>query len=481
VFNTLINAKGNVDFSAMSNKDFMSWLNETGYAISNRGVESQADIDSINKMIDEAAESKGAKALKLLEDANKKWLKMFLVKPDVWIAVSSWKSYYEQSLRDRGIDTKGIDYSTHELNKEAADYAQRMVDRQQNVSDTDVSGTMFSNKNPYAQTMVKIFMPFASFRMNQASRLGADLRVLSNWDVSTAEDRKIAARSLAGYAVEMAAFRTLSAGLAIGIASMTASLMGKGDDEEEKKKRRELLIKGAVTSVVTDVLSPIPVLDRLVQSNSAMIIEGVQKGLGVADEDIKNIYNSRKINFVDALGTFGIAAKRADEIWDLISLSATGEYEDDYGKKIQISEENRDALSKLVPVVLVSNLTGLASPEIAGVSRNAMKIAKKKDTTFEELKKQRAKKLLGGYENKTDLKKYNPKLYEKNFGKGSEWYESTKEEREAKLKEAKEEREMKDRIYNYTEKDGFGSKKFGEKKSSKKGKGGFGSKKFGAD
>jgi hypothetical protein len=96
-------------------------------------------------------------------------------------------------------------------------------------------------------------------------------------------------------------------------------------------------------------------------------------------------------------------------------------------------------------------------------------------------RKREAEDLLGGYDNKTDLERYNPRLYEKNFGKGSEWYESTKEEREAKLKKAKEEREMKDRIYNYTEKDGFGSKKFTGKKSSKKKSSGFGSKKFGAD
>jgi len=501
--NTLVNTGGSIDFSAMSNKDFMSWLNETGYAISNRGVESQADVDSINKMIDEAAESKGAKAVKLLEDANKRWLKMFLVKPDVWVAVSSWKSYYEQSLKDQGVDVKGIDYSTHEVNKEAADYAQRMVDRQQNISDTDMSGTMFSNKNPYAQTMVKIFMPFASFRMNQGSRLGSDLRVLSNWDISTPEDRKIAARSLAGYAVEMAVFRTISAGIGIGIASMTASLMGKGDDEEEKKKRREGLVKGAVTSVITDVLSPIPVLDRLVQSNSALIIEGVQKAFGVEDKDIKNIYESRKVNFVDALGTFGITAKRIDEIWDLVSLSATGTYKDDYGKTRQISDENKNALTKLVPVVLVSNLIGLASPEVSGVSRNAMKIAKKKSPTPEELQEtedkinsiqeiidnatspqdiEAAESMLDRiknpenyeneketlkemkpsllideetgvkYENQTDLKRYNRELWEKNFGEGSEWYELNKSKKEAEKLFRDKEREAKDKEFGYAPK-----------------------------
>jgi hypothetical protein len=92
--------------------------------------------------------------------------------------------------------------------------------------------------------------------------------------------------------------------------------------------------------------------------------------------------------------------------------------------------------------------------------------------------------LLGGYENKTDLKRYNPALYEKNFGEGSDWYNSTKEEREAKEKEAKLEQEMKDRMYNYTPEGdgGFGSKGFGKKKEGKKkSSGGFGSKGFGKD
>jgi len=98
--------------------------------------------------------------------------------------------------------------------------------------------------------------------------------------------------------------------------------------------------------------------------------------------------------------------------------------------------------------------------------------------------KQKEVDLLGGYENKEDLKRYNRALYEKNFGEGSEWYQSTKEEREAKEKEAKEERANKDRMYNYTPKeDGFGSSGFGEgtKKRQRKSGGGFGGKKFGED
>ena len=514
--NTLVNTKGSVDFSAMSNKDFMSWLNDSGYAIASRGVESQAEIDSINKLIDQAAESKGAKFLKLIENANKKWLKTFLVKPDVWVAVSSWKSYYEQSLKEQGINTKGIDYSTHELNKKAADYAQRMVDRQQNISDTDMSGSLFSSKETGKQVLVKIFMPFASFRMNQASRLGSDLRVLSNWDVSTAEDKKIAARSLAGYAVEMAAFRTISAAIAIEIANVTASLMGREDEEEDKKKRREDLRKGALTSAITDIFSPIPVLDKLIQNKASDVLSGVQDILGISEEEKAEIYNSKKENFIDGLGTFGIAFKRGEEIWNLLSLSVTGEYEDNYGKKKKISEENRKALSDLVGPVLLSNITGFASPEVSAVSRNAVRIAKKKYLTDEEkaakeekafqkeenlsqkeraLKqvidrypsnevKEAAKDLLNDlnpetkedkdllkeeralerenkkallvdprtgttYDNESELKRYNPILWKKNFGPYSEWSKTHRAEERAKKAMNKEIRKEEDKEYRY--------------------------------
>lgn len=486
IANTIINNKGNIDFSSMSNTDFMSWLKNIGYGISNRGIESQADIESINKLIIEASDSKGEKLLRAIEKANKKYLDLFLVKPDVWIAVSSWKSYYEQSLKKQGIDPKGINYANHDLNKKAADYAQGMVDRQQNISDTDMAGTLFSNRNPFAQTMVKIFMPFASFRMNQSSRLGADLRTLKYWNVSTPEDKKIAARSIAGYAVEMAVFRSLSGAIAIGLSSLASSLMGRGDDEEEKKKRNNNLLKGVATSSLIDVVSPLPVLDKLVQNSAAYFLETVQSGLNISEEERVSIYKEKSQNFIESLGTFGISAKRADELWSVLSLSVTGEYKDRFGRTLTISEEDQEVLGKLFPVVLTSNLSGLASPEISSVVRNAVKISKKKKSTFDSQKekiKLIEKKLLKDkvkgvtYDNKTELKRYNPKLYEKNFGKGSEWYQLTKDSREAKEIQAKEKREKKDKLYNYTKKDGFGSKKFGGKNSNK----GFGSKKFGSD
>ena len=98
-------------------------------------------------------------------------------------------------------------------------------------------------------------------------------------------------------------------------------------------------------------------------------------------------------------------------------------------------------------------------------------------------KKQAEKEMLHGYENKTDMKRYNPELYEQVFGEKSPGYDA--EQAKKKIEKEKEdlERRRKDEFYNYTPKKtqeksgGFGSKKLGGE--TKKQSGGFGSKKFG--
>jgi hypothetical protein len=113
--NTIINA-GSLNLGTLLNQGKNGFIDRSGYEIANRGVEAQAQIESLNKIIEQAAKSKGAKAFKLIEDANKKWLDIVLVKPDVFIARASWITYYEQSLKKQGIDPNTIDYNTHDVN-----------------------------------------------------------------------------------------------------------------------------------------------------------------------------------------------------------------------------------------------------------------------------------------------------------------------------------------------------------------------------
>lgn len=496
--NTLINGQG-LSVGASFDSDFVSWLNGTGYAIANRGIKSQADIENLNNLLEEAANSKGQAMLNKIQEANAFMLKWFLEKPDVFIAKASWKTYYEKSLKQQGIDPSSIDYKDHEVNEDAANYAQRMVDRQQNISDSDLAGNLFTDKTSKAQVLAKIFMPFASFRMNQASRLASDLSVLGHWSVSTAEDKKIALLSLSSFATEMAVFKAISAGIGIAMGYAANAWMDRPETEDEEDKRINNILKGAATGAITDVVSPLPIFDKLLQTGAASVLDGVQEGLDITEQDKLALYSAKPQDYLKNLGLYGMAPDRILEFGKLVTMATTGEYTDDFGKKHILSSKDKETLSIMIAPALLTNV-GLAPSEVAGVVRNSIKVAKKKGKTTEEMFKdfeevQRIEKMIQDarnpeareaaerllikkldpeslqsekemlkelkptllvdeennriYENETDLKRYNRSLWEKNFGEGSQWYKMTHADKEATKLENAKEREAKDKEYGY--------------------------------
>ena len=522
--NTLINA-GGLDIKSTFDTAKQNFINKSGYAIANRGVESQAQIDSLNKMIDEAAKSKPEQAFKAIEKVNNWWLKNLLVRFDVAIARASWMTYYEQSLKKQGIDPSTIDFNTHKINQKAADYAQRQVDRQQNVSDSDLAGALLSSKDASKQLIVKVIMPFASFRMNQSARLGSDLATLTD-KTSTVEDKKIAARSLAGFAAEMVTFRALSAGAALLIAEVVKEYMGREDDEEKDKKKMDAILKGQLTSTVADVFSPAPLLDKAVQLGASAVLDATQDALDIDEEERLEIYSGNKQDLFQSLGLLGITGSRVNQLVEIIRLSAGAPYEDDYGRKKYLSEEDRDALGMLIPFAVASNL-GLAPSEVNSIVRSSVSDAKRsastveggktrqdvelegraeglsgerkerlekgkqdKITALEQLKndeieedkirviddmieelsmtdeekkaaqserkrekvekEEKMKELLQGYDNKSDMKRYDPDLYEQTFGENSEYYQENKAEMEVEKELNKKLQEMEDEEMGYT-------------------------------
>lgn len=537
--NTLVNA-GGLDVGSVFSQSKMSFIDNSGYSIANRGIESQTQLKSINRLMDLAAESKGIKALKFIEKANKIWLDIFLVKPDVFIARASWMTYYEQSLKKQGINPSGIDYNTHKLNKEAADYAQSMVDRQQNISDADLQGKMFSSKTALNQLFVKTLLPFANFRMNQYMRLTSDVATLTSM-TSSKEDRIIAARSLSGFGVEMATFSAISIGAAYLLGSLSKWLMGEEEDEEEEKKRLNNIIKGRVTGVVTDVISPLPFLDKPIAAGVNMGMDKVQEAMDIAKEERLSIFADTKTDMTKSLGTLGIALDRGTQLYELYKLSTDGEYTDDYGNKKKISDDNMEYLQYMTGVALLTNI-GLMPSEANTVVRNSIRDAKAQgktektiereketekktseersllnqlmqeetddeiidaikrrvneleDTSEERKEKNKAKKeekkaLLKGYESMTDMKRYDPELYEETFGKESPYYDKYKDDILINKSLNKLRRDIKDEEMEYVpkpkkkkgEKESFGSQEFGGKKfgEQENKKSGFGTVKFG--
>jgi hypothetical protein len=516
--NTMVNASSLLKLGAAFNPDFNNFFYNTGYASANRGIESQAEISSLNKKIETA--SNKVELLKAIENANKWWLKTFLVKPDVFIARASWQTYYEQELKKQGIDTKNLDYSKHKLNEQAGDYAETMVSRQQNTPDSALSGSWFSKSGSDRKILAKLFLNMANFRMNQSSRLAADLSVLGHWGVSTTEDKAIAARSIAGYAVEQAIYRLISTGLAIGIGSIVLGMRGDDESEEDKKKRIDAIIKGQLTGSVMDILSPAPFLDVPVKEILSPTLEGIEKATGLP----LSIYGNKKQDYSNLLGAYGIPIQRAEELYDAIKLGTTGTYTDEFGKEKQITEEDQKIISELIPLS-VGTVLGLMPSDVATGVRDIIKFSKRKQTTDEEVEqkienaenkqedidqkvevldklKQKAKnqyeqeaidekiyeleadkeekklikeanaeekelkkELLTNpvtgeeYDNETALKKYNPRLYNKNFGIRSQWYKDHKYEKLVEKKMNAEITKMEDEEHNYQKPKKTSSKK----------------------
>lgn len=519
--NTLINA-GGLDLSAPFDKAKNDFMSNSGYGIANRGVESQAQVQSMNKLVEEAAKSSPERLLNLIKKGNQLYLKFFLVNADAYIARASWMTYYEKYLNDKGVDTKGIDYNTHKLNKEAADYAQSMVDRQQNVSDADLAGKIFASKAPAVQLLVKTVMPFASFRMNQASRVGSDIAVVTD-KTATKEDKTIAIRSLMGYAAETVTFRLISGYIAYQLGTAALKLLDREESEEEKEKRKNNLVKGQVTGTVTDVLSPAPIADKFVQSKVNDLVGAVQTGMNIPLEKQYNIFGESKQDYVQNMGMYGIASERAAQLFEISQLAATGKYTDDFGKEKTISEKDQETLKPFIGLGFLSSI-GLAPSEVGSVLRYMVKNAKKspgktaeeiqekeerleekqediekkldaleilrKKTRFkkeldvinekideleatpeekkamaEERKEERRRKkelLIDPktgveYDNETELKRYNPRLYNKNFGIRSQWFKEHKDEKKVEKKLNKELQKMEDKEFRYVRRNSDGS------------------------
>ena len=509
------------------NKAKRDFMNRTGEGISLRGSESQTDIKGLDNLLKEAEEGNTGKFMQKLEEVNAAYLKNLLQKPDVYIAKAAWLGYYEKALKKQGIEVS--DYSNHEVNKEAAQYASKMVDRQQNVSDADLKGKFFSDKHWAVQFISKTIMPFASFRINQWMRMNTDLGVLTK-KTTTAEDRKNAALSLVGFGAEVAVFNAVGMALSQTIYNAAMSLMRSDDDSEEEKLQQEKddeqyttnLKKGKGNSLVQDIFSPAPPFDPAFELATYHLLNLVQSLKDIPEDERINIFEpAPKKTILKEFGTLGIAAERIANAQDIVEATVTGKIEQtNFGKKTikNVRAEDKPLLKKLAAIAIL-NTTGVLPADfyttqgyiLKEITKNAStktdtELAKEKrnkaDTKKERIQKIRdlnnairesddeevtagllkmkrevqrklhpvkmsdeAKEiiekkkdredrklniLLSGYETKSDLKRYDPDLYEQNFGEQSDYYQAHTSEMKAESFYNKIKRKNLDEENNYS-------------------------------
>ena len=360
-------------------KGGMEFIDNSGYPIANRGVGSQGELKSINRKLVEAEKNLALRGLDGVADFSNAALELTLKNPDIYAARASWISFYMSELKKQGIKPSSINWSTHKLNKQAADYAQSMVDSQQNISDTDMQGEIFASKQPATVFLRRALLPLMTFTLNQKTRIWADIRTIGN-EVSSKEDKLEAKKSLAGALVELTAFSAISFGVKELLYMTAQAIFGVEEDDEEEEKKKRMMRQSASTAqnFLRDFfLPPIAGMDAVASGGVNMLLEETglsetipQKWFNIEDESARfNLYDKQNQGYLDMLGTQGIAAEKALDLAGYYDMAIDGKFTKEYkGNKVekQILEEDRKAAA-LNALVMSGYYGGLLPSDFAYV------------------------------------------------------------------------------------------------------------------
>lgn len=352
------------------NKDAQNFLENSGYGIANRGLESQTAIESANRTIEQTDVNSANKLADAIAKAGKIYLEYSLKNGDVLAARASWYAYYLHDLKKQGVDTTNIDWKNHELNKQAADYAEDQINLQQNVSDASMMGKFLTSKNPYVTITRSMVLPFSSFIFNAKDKITTDVTILTSKN-SNKLDKIDAAKSLAATGAEMIMFEALSATISSGIVIAANSILGINEDEEAVEKRRDQYFKSAITRFTTDVLSPIPNLgDKAIVALVNKLLDLAQSDL---DEEEKfKLFEYKPQSELDAMlnivgGIPEIASKPLIDMGDTIYKITSDSYTDRFGNEIELSYEDKSKLMYVLAVELLA-ATNILPAEVVRIN-----------------------------------------------------------------------------------------------------------------
>jgi hypothetical protein len=428
------------NFNFYAGEDFNDWLNNTGASVANRGQESLTAVESANKKL-KSFNGKIDQIGSKIKDLSQWQLRLFLSRPDVFVARSAFKSYYEQFLKSRGYDVSKINWATwddtikkegiQDLNKDAIIYADTMVSRQQNISDERLTGELLASEDSARKLIRKVLLPFASFSINQRARLVADINALVvNYNNISPEDRAIALKSIAGTAAEQGVFQMINFGIGMALYSVAQSITGHDDDDEEWKKRRLNATKYPLKSLLADMTSPNPLADDAVifgadellamfgspsESEIKQAIKDEEKTREMLGKDpmtdsqinnfreqyIKDNTYQLAYNFSNSeegkYGMFSIVADQYQKLAENSEMANNGTFTDDYmGTKTTkyLTDKDKNLAKAIFYGLEVPYTTGAGVKEMGQIANKAYSIIKKRGLTekqyetYKEFKKE---------------------------------------------------------------------------------------------
>jgi hypothetical protein len=251
IANTLVNS-GRVPIAhVMTSDEFNNWIDNSGMPVANRSEESRFVIQKAAKQIEE----KGL--VDVLDYANffkEEAMKVFLTAPDIIIARASFLSFYKKYLQDNGL-SMDIKYN-EPMNRDAAEYAQSMLDAQQNIS-SYIQGSAFftgTTKDQRADMFYDLarkgLLNLANFAVNAKIRFYSDFRVLrSNW--SSEQDRRESIRSILAFGAELTTYQIMAS--ALRTFSRMISCWDDEDCSQDNKQLKKLVDKENYRRNVNDL------------------------------------------------------------------------------------------------------------------------------------------------------------------------------------------------------------------------------------
>ena len=401
IFNTSVNAGVINTIKGVNlintNKDANEAINKSGMAIANRGIKAQSDLESVDTRIDNVTRTKSGKVIKAIDNANKYVLEKSLVNPDVATARASFLAYYIQAMDKKGVSSSEIDW-TQPLNKDAAQFAQQQVDRQQNTSDQDLQGELFTSQKLLPQMIRKTAFPFANFLLNQKTRMYSDINTLFRNPTALPGDKKAARRSLAGLGVESFTFNLIGLGISTMLSSLVSGLIGEDEEEDyEKRKEKERKritsqIRGRAGNMFADIISPIPYTNDLILSKANSLLALMQED----KEDPFRFFAKNEKDLNEQLGVLGIGGAKAIMLAELIMMSQSGKATTTYRGQTSTKKLTKDAQKKsgTVAVLYALYLAGVIPfSEVGYLSERALKeLKKRKEKEINYIPKKKTKK-----------------------------------------------------------------------------------------
>jgi hypothetical protein len=380
----------------VSDPDARNFINNSGRAIVNRGIGQETILDDADTKLKE--ESLKPNVLKKIKGGVDNWsdamLNFLLKYPDATTAKASWLAFYIQDMKKQGnieLGSRTFDWASHTLNKDAADYAQRQVDRQQNTSDPKLQGSWYRDRTPLARGLLAIFLPFSNFLLNLKTRMYTDINVLTG--SATSEDKVIAGRSLAGIGAEMVMFNALSVFFSNSLKQIAYSLTDF-DDEDKIEENYNNYLKSRLGTMAVDIFSPMPIADFYVLS----LFNFAAKKLSKDKEDPFQFYNSPTELETD-LGTIGVGTKEIVKLLETSSkLINDGVIETEVNgktRKYRLNDKEKallalNAASKLLYVVGAPADLGRITDDVQKILEERFK---KTPTTFKPMSARERKNL----------------------------------------------------------------------------------------